>query len=57
METKDTRKNILIVGEVGHSFDVFDKDMLQNSHKDRQSVEQTMYNVRIFDNVVAYFTY
>ena len=32
METQDIHKNILIIRKVGHSFDVFDMGMLENTH-------------------------
>jgi hypothetical protein len=38
METQDTHKNILIVRKIGHSFDVFDMGMLDNTHKGLKSV-------------------
>jgi hypothetical protein len=33
METEDTHENILVVRKVGHSFDVFNMGMLQNTYQ------------------------
>ncbi len=46
METQDTHKYILVVQQVAHFFYVFDMGMLENMHKGRKSVEQTMYTVQ-----------
>jgi hypothetical protein len=43
METQDTHKNILIIGQVGHSFDVFDMCMLENQQSGRITVRVCIY--------------
>jgi hypothetical protein len=33
METQDTHKDVLIIRQVGHCFDIFDMGVLKNTHK------------------------